>query len=692
MASSPCWPDGVFIRCLPHLFRGVDAPLPLKEAIKRIVDMHANSVWTDYERRHISATDEEVIMLLNLAQENGLKTFLLNVPFDTGDEETSRKFFEETSDAQAENEWIQVYKPGLCLNNSKLLEHLSKVMEGTIKKFKSNPAFFGISLDEPNYRGCYCKRCGELFRKYLSEKYSPKELEDLGLEIEKVEPPTPKERWDERVLWSEWTDFTRDTLTYALRTIVNAGKSISPETYIAIVMMPGWFAAEPSSNPFVSVAAICDTLHPDPYAQADPVEGLFYELSRNASPYKRVWSWVDTRFSKPTTLKRDVFLSALHTDGVFVGYWSSGMYGFTSERQEAVGEAFQILEKVEKYLVKTESIAKIALLYSEKTAAMNYFGAVMKAGSPYFNNVAGMYTICNQSHIPIDPIFVETLTPKMLTKYNVLIAVDTECLSDQTAELIRDWVRNGGVLLATTRTSIQDEYGRRRRDFALEDVFQASFGDEVGGNDRAYFEIVENHPAIKSLKKGERIDYMGSMYPGVSLKPERKDSILATWNDGSPAMILSDYGKGKSLLLGTTHLTQHYLLSREKDEKARALFRDVIEWGLKLAGEKLPIVIEGTTQDVNKLGWYVESSLRMQSLEDGSRMILQILGQGSLQQSVFAKIAIPKDNFIIKVLDPITDSSLEYTVTDDGYVRFKVPNFELYQMIVAIFRTSNHCS
>jgi len=671
---------------LPHLFRGVDTPLPLKEAMKRIVDMHANSVWTDYERRHISATDEEVVMLLDLAQENRLKAFILSDPFDTGDEETRKIFFEETPDVQAVNEWTQVYKPGLCLNNSKLLEHISKVMEGTIKKFEGNTAFFGISLDEPNYRGCYCKRCGELFQKYLSEKYSPKELEALGLEIEKVEPPTPKIRWDKRVLWSEWTDFTKNTLTYALGRVVKAGKVINPEIYIVIVMMPGWFAAEPSSNPFVSVAAICDALHPDPYAQADPVEGLFYELSRNASPYKRVWSWVDTRFSKPTTLKRDIFLSALHTDGVFVGYWSSGVYGFTSERQEAVKEAFQILEKVEKYLVKTESVAKVALLYSEKTAAMNYFGTVMKAGPPYFNNVAGAYNICNQNHIPVDPIFAETLTSEVLSRYNVLIAVDTECLSDAAVEVIRNWVRNGGVLLATTRTSVQDEYGRKREDFALKDVFQASFGDDVGGNSRAYIEITEKHAAINSLKKGERIDYLGSMYPGVSLKPFRDDSVLARWNDGSPAMILTKYGRGNSILLGTTYLTHRYFLSVEKDEKTRVLFKDVIEWGLELAGEKLPIILEGTSQDVNKLGWYIEVSLRRQNIKDGSVMILQILGQGTPQQSVVAKISIPKGHFVVDVLDPIKDGSLEYTITSDGYLRFIMPKFDLYQMIVVNFR------
>jgi hypothetical protein len=43
--------------------------------------------------------------------------------------------------------------------------------------------------------------------------------------------------------------------------------------------------------------------------------------------------------------------------------------------------------------------------------------------------------------------------------------------------MLRDYVRNGGALIATHLTSVADEYGRVRADFGLADVFGASLLD-----------------------------------------------------------------------------------------------------------------------------------------------------------------------------------------------------------------------
>jgi hypothetical protein len=47
------------------------------------------------------------------------------------------------------------------------------------------------------------------------------------------------------------------------------------------------------------------------------------------------------------------------------------------------------------------------------------------------------------------------------------------CLSSQQADVIRQYVRQGGALLATQETSLFDETGKARGDFALADLFGA---------------------------------------------------------------------------------------------------------------------------------------------------------------------------------------------------------------------------
>jgi hypothetical protein len=74
-----------------------------------------------------------------------------------------------------------------------------------------------------------------------------------------------------------------------------------------------------------------------------------------------------------------------------------------------------------------------------------------------------------QGKIPFDILFDDQL--KDLSRYRALILPDQECLSDAQMGLIRKYVEGGGGLAATERTSLYDNWRRRRNNFGLSDVF-----------------------------------------------------------------------------------------------------------------------------------------------------------------------------------------------------------------------------
>ena len=57
-----------------------------------------------------------------------------------------------------------------------------------------------------------------------------------------------------------------------------------------------------------------------------------------------------------------------------------------------------------------------------------------------------------------------------LAGFKVLVLANVALMSDAQAEAVRRFVRDGGGLIATHETSLFDEKGRRRADFALADV------------------------------------------------------------------------------------------------------------------------------------------------------------------------------------------------------------------------------
>ena len=163
-----------------------------------------------------------------------------------------------------------------------------------------------------------------------------------------------------------------------------------------------------------------------------------------------------------------------------------------------------------------------ALLVSESTRQFYAYGNIVER---WLAHAVGVYRMGMEEHLPITLITELELKPEVLDQYRVLILPNVACLSDQQVQTIRDYVTRGGGLVATGETSLCDELGRPRGDFALKDLFGTSYGGRPAMSTAAPFTrfdagLVEGHPfATAALTTLERERDMGRVSCGVRLAP-----------------------------------------------------------------------------------------------------------------------------------------------------------------------------
>ena len=80
-----------------------------------------------------------------------------------------------------------------------------------------------------------------------------------------------------------------------------------------------------------------------------------------------------------------------------------------------------------------------------------------------------------EEHLPLTLINDWNLNVTDLSRYKVLILPNAACLDARQVEAIDRFVRNGGGLVASLDTSLFDEFGTPRDDFALAGVLGVSY-------------------------------------------------------------------------------------------------------------------------------------------------------------------------------------------------------------------------
>ncbi|MHB8969884.1 MAG: beta-galactosidase trimerization domain-containing protein [Pirellulaceae bacterium] len=163
-----------------------------------------------------------------------------------------------------------------------------------------------------------------------------------------------------------------------------------------------------------------------------------------------------------------------------------------------------------------------------------------------------------ESHLPFDVISEHNVTRETLGQYRVVILPNNFCVSERIATLLREYVLQGGGLVATFETSLFDEWGKRHDDFALADLFGASYQqtDPLGPNRIGFSPSshpVTEDPALRDLMGTTGATTYWGQFVRVqpdagAVTPLVGTDVKNEANDGKKhwtPLLLSDKGQGR---------------------------------------------------------------------------------------------------------------------------------------------------
>jgi len=266
---------------------------------------------------------------------------------------------------------------------------------------------------------------------------------------------------------------------------------------------------------------------------ADPVEDLKVWMWETISSGGCLWNCNFTGMHPGTTMdKRNAYLTKI---------------------------PYQYVEKYQSLLKDQQPFAPVKILYSKATRS--YTGNDDPQKDDFGSAVTGMEKVLQEAHLPYGFIPDFRLTASELEGCELLILPNIACLSDQQVKTITEYVEQGGKLLATYSTSLFDENGNQRENFALSSLFGCSFQNQIFDTRKDAYQFITGRNELMSgfentsmiMNGGKTLGCrqvdpdaltLTKLVPQLNNQPPEK-----AWKDTltieSPVIISNSFGKGK---------------------------------------------------------------------------------------------------------------------------------------------------
>jgi hypothetical protein len=518
--------------------------------------------------------------------------------------------------------------------NSPFREYTVRALREIVENYEVD----GVFLDMPQWFTfpvglvCYCPYCREKFRR------------DCGAEI-----PTEPD-WSSAI----WRDFVRwryDVITDYIEDLSKTVRAVKPEIPVLpnIVVRESWLSGWRVED----IAPSVDVIAPE--IPLMPVESIYLlgEVSRHclaAGEHIAVWPPASLWTPLPAREAAEEIIWEI------VGNGGSPWFLYDPLRAEqesytGMSEAYGQIEEMEEHLAGLTRAKGAALLYS--SSSRDWYGGSEPAR--HVDSFKGFYQSFVENQVPFNMLLEQHLSSSELTKYPALVLPNVACMRDEQSAAIEQYVAAGGGLVACYESSLYDEEGQRRPDFALGNVFGISMSKVSPGSH--HFRAEEVHSLTEGLKLGVDVPVGSAIFvkqtdrhvpARIQRSMDRFPFTLLTEPE-NPFIVAGTYGKGKVVYLSADVGGAHWKNSRPEYDR---LILNSVNWVLK---EELPFRV--------KAPMTVEANL----FEDqaGTRKVLHLLNHSTNPTSKAASIDRSKDKYGL--------SGLTYSTPATSPVRCFVP-------------------
>ncbi|MCX6621740.1 MAG: beta-galactosidase trimerization domain-containing protein [Acidobacteria bacterium] len=253
-------------------------------------------------------------------------------------------------------------------------------------------------------------------------------------------------------------------------------------------------------------------------------------------------------------------------------------------------EMFAEVKAKEPYVVGAEPVKYAAVVSSEPT--MLYRGRA--DDSSHGKDLVGALRALDALHIPHDVLADWNLKPEILSGYSLVILPNVACMTNAQAAAVREYVRSGGSVLATAETSLFDENGAPRKEFALADVLGVKLDETLTnatqkGDRKRPIHLLPRpggHPVFAGMPATELLLPGDSVF---ALAAEGQPAAALIEDAGTPrnspyrvtrraAVHVNTFGKGRSVYICGSLFARTYHQRRPGVYWPDGLIRNAAHW------------------------------------------------------------------------------------------------------------------
>lgn len=595
-------------------------------------------------------------VLLELAEQEGLK-LILQVYMDAAPDWVGKKFPDSQFVAASGQVMHPESAPGYCFDHPGVRQATLAFLEALAARARKYRAFLGWDLwSEPhvinwatatymlNAEFCFCPHSVRRFRGWLEKKYGS--LESLNqawyrrfASWDEVEPnrlSTILSYTD----YIDWRMFIREKLGEDLRARYQAVKRVAPDRVATShAASPNLFtsplAGDGSPDDWIMTRQVdyygtsFYPKHSSPVGRDAEFRGGLLDFARSAgysgvnngfwigelqggfgtvalnvsatvTPEDlRVWTWsAIARGAKGINFYAWYPMSSGYESG---GYGLIHLDGTITERSRAAGEIARLVDRNQRlFLEARPARAQVAIVYNPLSYLVGGRqrpvtpGPQSEVAGIERNSMLGVYRALFPTNVPVDFIHINELSGAVTGKYKLIYVPFPLMIPEKSAGELAEYVRAGGALVAEARLGWNNERG-----WASEIIPGLGLHRVMGCRESAVQTVAglrtELHwtgTEIPGVKPGDRLP--GRLYE-ETLEPILPNGrVVAKFASGAPAAVVSTFGRGKTLMLGS-YLGAAY--EGQPEPAAQRFFAGLLDW----VGVERPVSVSGSQAEVRVL-------------------------------------------------------------------------------------------